>query len=749
MARQRAAVKVNQFVGGFITEANPLSFPENSNYDELNFDILEDGSRARRWGFDLEDSYSVVDTGITNQINFRAGMSQFRWTNAGGDPDKVILVVQIGNYLGFHDLDSFPISGNLISSKVLNSNTYRKKYSYASIDGLLVVATGEKEVSVFEYDGSTISHRTEILYTRDLFGVEAMGNSRILTTVENQNFRPSNLTDEHLYNLRNQTFALPRIEGDANTQQLVDTIAEFYSASGNTEYPSNGDEVISHLLADPNKDSNRTVERYNGNSAYKSKPETTVAPKGYFIIDALERGQSRITQEANLRARNPTLSLAVSSLLTDRTPGGPSVVEAYAGRIWYAGFSGDVIDGDSKSPRLSSYIMYSQLVTDPTQINRCYQEAPPTSHIDSALVDTDGGFLKMEGAYNIKKMVNVQSSLFVFAENGVWEIAGIDRNSFTATGFRVNKISEEGCVSGSTVVNANNLIVYWSQGSINIINRNDYGDWVVQDLSENTIRSFYLDEISFEDKKQALGYYDPARSSIRWLYGTTLDSNTSSKELIISFKYTAFLKNTIQNSSNIVGPVSISGGTGVSTQLVSNVTVNGVEVTENSNIVTITTSTEQQANPKQYFYCIVIGTSPTITYSFGGYNNPEWYDWASDSAVDASAYIITAPNTATEARLRKDVPYLTTYYKHTGGANTSSCLVSSRWDWTTAPTTGKWSTPRETYRPRSADDGDALLATRNRIRGNGRAVSFKFETSPGKDLRLYGWDHNLEVTTGE
>lgn len=746
MARQRQPVKVNQFVGGFVTESNPLSFPDNSNFDELNFDILEDGSRRRRLGFDLEDSYETVDTGILNQENNPAGLNQFRWVNAGGAPDKVILVAQIGNYIGFHDLDSFPISDNLITSYTMNIDTYSNRYSFAVTDGVLVVATGAKEISVFEYDGTSITKTDKKLYVRDLFGVEAQGDGRTLTTVDNINYRPTNLTQTHTYNLRNQTFGPPRVTRNGDNTDLVDPISDFYVGGGSTVYPSNSDAVTPYLFAQPNSLSDAVVERYHGDTAFRSPPEVIVSPKGFFIIDALERGQSRLDQISDLMNENPSLTHNVTSLPADRTPKGAKVIEAYAGRIWYAGFSAAVIDGDEKSPRMSSYILFSQLLSDPTQINRCYQEASPTSNVDSALVETDGGFVKVEGAYNIQRMITIQSSLFVFAENGVWEISGIDRNSFTATSYRVNKVSEEGCISGTSVVSANNLLVYWSQGSINIITRNDYGDWVVQDLSETTIRSFYLDEITPPERTQAIGYYDPARSAIRWLYGNGLNSGIAGKELIISFKYNSFLKNTISNSNDVKGPVSISGGIGIKAESTSNVTVNGATVTENSVTVTVTRLIQQQANPNQYFYCIILDTEPTITYTFGGYKNEDWEDW---SAEDAPAYIVTAPNTATESRLRKDVPYLTTYYRHTGPSDTSSCLVSSRWDWTTDANTSKWSTPREAYRPRTNFSGDSLLATRNRIRGNGRAVSFKFETSPGKDLRLYGWDHNLEATTEE
>ena len=40
------------FVKGLITEASPLTFPENASIDEKNFVLNRDGSRSRRLGVD-------------------------------------------------------------------------------------------------------------------------------------------------------------------------------------------------------------------------------------------------------------------------------------------------------------------------------------------------------------------------------------------------------------------------------------------------------------------------------------------------------------------------------------------------------------------------------------------------------------------------------------------------------------------------------------------------------------------------
>src|SRR3546814_15800129 len=64
MPRNVAPIEQNTFVAGLITEASPLTFPQNASLDEENFILSRKGSRARRLGMDLEDGYVIVDSGI-------------------------------------------------------------------------------------------------------------------------------------------------------------------------------------------------------------------------------------------------------------------------------------------------------------------------------------------------------------------------------------------------------------------------------------------------------------------------------------------------------------------------------------------------------------------------------------------------------------------------------------------------------------------------------------------------------------
>lgn len=65
MARQQAQAEINNFVGGLVTEASPLTFPENASLDEKNFVLNRDGSRRRRLGMRI-----MTGEGKINNVGF-------------------------------------------------------------------------------------------------------------------------------------------------------------------------------------------------------------------------------------------------------------------------------------------------------------------------------------------------------------------------------------------------------------------------------------------------------------------------------------------------------------------------------------------------------------------------------------------------------------------------------------------------------------------------------------------------------
>jgi len=102
MARIVSEKQVNNFIKGVITEANPLTYPENASTDEANFVLKRDGSRERRLGMDYETSHVLNNTGFTYS-NMEGTYTQFfQWDKAGGI--ATLGIVRIYNKLWFIDL---------------------------------------------------------------------------------------------------------------------------------------------------------------------------------------------------------------------------------------------------------------------------------------------------------------------------------------------------------------------------------------------------------------------------------------------------------------------------------------------------------------------------------------------------------------------------------------------------------------------------------------------------------------------
>lgn len=167
-------------------------------------------------------------------------------------------------------------------------------------------------------------------------------------------------------------------------------------------------------------------------------------------------------------------------------------------------------------------------------------------------------------------------------------------------------------------------------------------------------------------------------------------------------------------------------------------------------------------------YLVLIPDLTDCKFTFAFAKNTSFKDWYSENSVgvDAPAFMVGGYITGRDTQRTKGVPYLTIHCERTetgftddGSGNfspktPSSCQVQSQWEWTNDPISLRWSSAFEAYRyprpyfPVDANDtfntGFTIITTRNRIRGHGKAVTFKFSTKPGHDLHLLGWAMVLE-----
>lgn len=758
MVKPVTKAEISSFIKGFITEANPLNFPADASRDEENFELNIDGSRNRRLGVDFETNYQLRSTGYNSVDIETIATSSFKWFSAGNDANNEFIVVQFGDHIDIYDSATDAISRDGYKGSVtLTGTDPTVKLSYGSVDGILTIAAGTGDIHIISWDGVSFTYTTERLLVRDLWGMPGSDGNDI-------NLRPTISTDAHNYNLRNQGWGIPR-KDSAGT--LSDPVTLFYN--NYTKFPANSETVYTGLQFQP-VSAGTPFERIYPALYDDSLGLDAPAAKGYFIIDVLNRGASRLSAYADNRTKFPSLSYSLTDLPADISTGGASIVEDFAGRIFYAGFSGDLTDGNTNSPVLSSYVLFSQVIKSKEDAVKCYQRGDPTSRENSDLVDTDGGFIRISGAKRIYGLVGLSSDLFVLADNGIWKIAGGSDYGFSATNYAVTRISSYGCNNERSIVVVNDKIFFWGKEGIFGVAKNQYGDWIVESISANSIQTYY-NQIDTVNQEAAIGFYDQFDKKIRWLFNYDFDRNNLNivRELVFDIQLGAFSKvrffNLEANTPEIVGTVSSAAFLSVNSA--APVVSNSVTVVSNGIPVEITLSV-RSSNIQSIKYVTLFSTvTGNVGYTFSQYKDSDFKDWVSADGigVDAEGFMLLGSVTAGDSSVKKQVPYLTMHFLRTESGvvevdgelipdKQSSCLVRSQWDFANTINSNKWSSLFQTYRYRRPlfitgvndpyDNGFEVVTTKNKIRGIGRVFSMYIQTEPGKDCRILGW--NLSLT---
>ena len=731
------------FVKGIITEASPLTYPENASIDEDNFVLNRDGSRSRRLGLDYELDYYLKATGLGSSTITTGKQSFHKWESPGGDTSVSIGVIRIADRLWFIDLltpnpsNNFLNGGNYISLIGLN----KADIDTAVINNSLIVSSSDLDSPIlltYDVTAQTVSQESLTIKVRDIWGVD---DGLELTD------RPNTLSNTHKYNLRNQGWN----EKIRNEDETTDALPYIFRKK--SYYPSNSD------IWTVGKNANVTsgdFDEFDHVLFDKNAVYTGLAPKGSYILDAFNRGNSRMTK-----------SDVTSGLPTDQESGNISTIASYAGRIFYAGVISNVTNGDAKSPNYSGYIFFSQVVTENSKLGFCYQEADPTDPAINDMIASDGGTIQIPECSRIVKLVPSRTSLLVFAENGVWEVFG-DTNGFVATSFQVSKITTFGTSNSKSIINVGGSFIYWAKAGIVLLRQDEgSGRYIAQNLSLTTIQSLYLD-ISELGKQYCKGFFDERENRARWLYNDTdtysteTSINKYNRELVFDITlqsfYTVTLSSLVSNSPYVADYVDIPGYS-VSTAD-TEVVVGSDTVIITSGTPVVVTENQIQNRTSQFSFLTITGTSFTLSK----YRDSTFHDWVTPSGstgINYSSYLITGYELFSDLLREKVVPYILFYFKRTetgfetdGSGNLiysdpSSCLVQSQWNWANSAASGKWGTQFQAYRllrnyiPTGTEDtfdyGESVIVTKNKLRGFGKCLSLKFNSEEGKDIKILGW----------
>lgn len=744
MPKQAAKAEINTFVGGLVTEASPLNFPPNASPDMENFQLNRDGSLQRRLGLDFESEYTLFDAPTAANNVYPPDPITFKWENVAGISDFSVLVAQFDNALVFFDLNTENLSTEGEIGRLEIADFPKDvRYSFSSADGKLVVVAGVEKICVITYSAGSFAFIYDKLRTRDFWGIQAVDTEGAKHELDPL-YRSSTLSNAHIYNLQNQSWGTNKTRDSDGVE--ADPIVHYRNVLGT--YPSNSEQVWLGLQYKPDSGGNPT-ERFYPIMSRDLFGTTGLSSKGFYIIDVINRGASRIAavNSNNARRGGAAISYTVPSV-PDYTNGGATCVAEFAGRIFYGGFSGETVGGDSRSPILSNYIFFSQLVKNTSDLTKCYQQGDPTSRDDSDILDTDGGFVKISGAERVIGMTTLGSSVIVICTNGVWAISGGSDYGFSATNYRVDKISSFGCVAPLSIVEEKGRVFFWGEEGIFVVAKSQVGDLVVENISRGKIDKFFL-ELPIFSKRSSVGVYDFYSGKILWTYQK--EGSTDNYELNLDTALSSFYLYRVTGSVGdklirVVSPFTTTPFSTFSTadevfSATDNVLQDSEQVVVNSLFVESKLSTVK--------YLVAVTEDGVTKFTFAAYRNIGFRDWTLADGVgeDSAGSILTGAMTLGDSSVRKQIQFLTVHFKRTEEEvdglviNESGCLMGSRWDWAGNAESLKWSAVKQAYRhskPQEVFNFD-VVSSRNMLRGQGRSLALYFETQPGKNCHILGW----------
>ncbi|MBL4795795.1 MAG: hypothetical protein JKY50_00115 [Oleispira sp.] len=421
----------------------------------------------------------------------------------------------------------------------------------------------------------------------------------------------------------------------------------------------------------------------------------------------------------------------------------------YAGRAWFGGLA---------STSNSSRVYFSPIVTTVAEIGDFFQVNDPTSE-NAVLLDTDGGFINISGASNISKMAVMGSSLIVFAENGVWEISGVDE-VFRASEHSIRKITDIGLTNPTSFVDAEGAFLWWSPSGIHTLSFDPtIGRPVESNISVSTIQTFW-DGIGAEERSRCVSEYDYRNKKVFWLFpavGETI-AHKFNRVLVLDTILQAFYPWTVSdqasNSDYIIGTAFVKdvGSGSVNFTVVDN--AGNVVTTASGDTVIITKEAQTNFNSSGVLFFVRDGDTGKTT--FAKFSSVSFLDWGD---ADYSSFAESGYDFNGDITTRKTAPFISVVMgvTETGWTGSevlgytrvrpSSLKVAAYWDFKDTPS----STPQQAYRLKTVPVVDptdlstfgyptSVITTRLKLRGRGQSVRLRFDSETGQDFNLLGWE---------
>ena len=384
-------------------------------------------------------------------------------------------------------------------------------------------------------------------------------------------------------------------------------------------------------------------------------------------------------------------------------------------------------------------VFYSKIIEGDIDIGRCHQINDPTHDEFSDVLDSDGGVISIKDAGFLTAIVAFRKGVLAASSEGCWYISAAE--SFTPTSIQVSKITDYGIAYPDSIVTAGQNAFYLNQGGIVGVQTNEFETVQGTLITDQTIRSYIVDTFTANTEANEIkASFESKLNEIQW-------TNASNNSFLIfdlntgGFYPQAFSFN--DETSKVIDVIPPRG-------------------TESSFSYAVNRP-DAGANPQ----------SGTVT--LGSLTRTDFADDdGSGTAVEYDAYMEAGPESLGQFALKKSVTSIALAFNRTEQNiigfddtpvtgegliydNPSSCLLNTRWD--NSSYEGYTSKPRQVYLlnrrrwiPNEIDypfdiseQGDDIVYYEDKLRGNRKLVSFRFEAEKGKDMQLLGFSVDFSM----
>jgi hypothetical protein len=757
MARSEIDTEFNTFVGGILTEANPINYPVGFSLEHENFIAERNGTLRRRVGLDYDSATTNAAAWTTNSKTDLKVVTT--WLDAGSsntaNDTKDLLLLGEGNTVRAYDLsDKDAIADNFVASFSGTSGTYDASVTTMTVyrDRLVVTwAQSERDITL-PVEGVQTYYTIQVgVYsfdqTSDTFTEESLETIKVRDFVGIPNddaldFRSTSLVARRYYNLLNNGW-------------ITTNISQFFTDTAT--YPAISDNMNTGLDAETGVFTSTWVQKANNG--------INASTRGRYFVDVAAPNWDRefvLEDEGGLNYEIGTPTLTSSFV--------KSAVE-FQGRMFY------LISNKKKHLHSSNFgtsLLAFSTSSGDAEVNatQCGSINDPTARDFNVPLDTDGGLLDLSLIGDAIEIVALKSRIIIFGSKGVFELFSLG-DTFRPSTLSIRKISSNNCIGirqpvfttddsflfSNHIVVANESVFYISDEGINELLFDPNSEQFTNRIASSKIKTL-VNSIPVKSKALARGVYSGTDLTVRWLYSAedpdtyATDNVSGSKdtELVYDLVLQAWYQNTFPSTTALTDNPSLERP----------LLINTGDISQSSYPVD---STLRYLAAGTYSQTLPAGLK-VLKFDESEFND---YTVATGTGIDTPAVIQTGYLNANDSARQKQSAYIVPSFLRTEDGftddgsgnltptNESSCLISAWWDYVDDASLPKANDTFEAYKYNrlyipsgpadTFDYGQRIITTKNRLTGRGRALSLRFETSAGKDCRLLGWNLNFSQGT--